>query len=630
MKKKVLSLGLLGVTLLGCTDSIVNTGVVPEKDVDDISYATFFLNPVGGFNSTYGGLSEVEGSGNENTISDAFIAIYKTDGEPEALAYLAAVPMYTNAATGSGGKITIKCRTGVKKIYVATNVGNPVSVKPTGNTSSILIYGNTDKQVQNTEVDPGIAESYEGAEGTSFADTVNALIVSTGGTTYINDFNNTSLVTTGTPSLPTAGASADGLILALTGRGNTSNGVLTGNGSQNSMSAFLMTNWDGNDDNAGLNTNSSTCTFLVRMVSPAESRSATPSDLFKNAFVINLQRAVAKIALSVNPNALASAGSGTNKGQVDLQLGNSSIYTNPKFAVGNIAKATYPFQQFDGNIVKSAAYDFREGIYENESLGLMQWRRFMDNSRIYGAYDLTGYPGSRTTVDAVVATINSSPNIAYRQQATPSFGVDDYVIIPENNNKETFAFYSTYVVFAAKYNPDRIITAVNDVGATTIVAGSNTVPAYTSNGTATDTLYYLKNREEGYFFWGLNTLVDYLKYRERVSLSDAEMEQLLAAWEYLGELQKYYQGICFYRIWVQDNEAVEAANMVLVRRNHFYNIIVDSFAGPGIANPHEIVSKYKVVTPICCDTSPTFITVSIRVAPWHVVEQRETADDTVW
>jgi hypothetical protein len=172
-------------------------------------------------------------------------------------------------------------------------------------------------------------------------------------------------------------------------------GNLSGNGTS-TASAYLMSNWAGDDDVANTYENKATYLFKLKQVTASVSRAGTAvqpvgggiaAESDQNAFVINVQRAVAKIGLNIDPAKLSTAGTGTNAGAVELP-------GSARFAVGNIAKATYPFQQFDGSNVKSAAYDCTEGIATSPGLRpYNQFGRFMDNTRVYGTtYDLSTYP----------------------------------------------------------------------------------------------------------------------------------------------------------------------------------------------------------------------------------------------
>jgi hypothetical protein len=633
MKFKTLFLSMLvAVAIVSCNnDSVINPGPVggggEENGQEETTYATFLLKAGVPSASTYAGDANVTGSTGESRVTNAVLAIYKSStGEPEAVAYVNAVPQGTNATTGSGGKITLKCKTGAKKIFLAVNVGAPVTTVPTATASPILVYGGTDKTVDNTNANPGVTEKYEGAAGTVFADTLNALLVVTDDATYMNDFQNKS-VNTASSTWPAENKKVDGLIRALTGGGSsatTGNGVLKGEGTN--TSAYLMSNWEGGPDVASGSTNAATYQFNLKKVTAAVSRMAIAEEPNANAFNINVQRAVAKIALNVKPIASAdsaAAGSGTNAGVVDLTL-------SPKFAVGNIAKATYPFQQFDGSVVKSAAYNCTEGIIGGAT---SQFARFMDNTRIFGTYDFTG---TKPTVDAIVANIKGDPNIAFKKLATPAFAADDYIIVTENNNASASNAYSTYVVFAATYKPgnDNIITAApaGSTDATCLKTGGlGGQPTYTANGTQTDTLYYVKDANfaslaGGKFFWGVNTLRDYMA--NVLGIPAVDLQKQVEDWSKItgteqAKLQRYYQGQCFYRIWVKDSSAAQSADKFLVRRNHIYEINVNEFKGPGIADPYSIIDPDPATGPEELEESDTYVTTTINVVPWHKVTQTE-------
>jgi hypothetical protein len=645
MKFKTLFLSMLAAAaIVSCNNESVLSGDELNGGAGEDTYATFYLKAGVSSATTYAGDEYKTGTGRENAVGDAVLAIYNAiSGSAEALAYVAEVPENTDNNSGSGGKVTLKCKTGSKVIYLAVNVGvgtgAAASTSPS-TASNLLVYGNTSataSNVDNVTPSPGSwtgSENFDGANGTLFADTLNALIVALADATYVNDFRNTAFSGV---TLPTPGVKADGLIKGLTGKGNSNNGVLSGDGNSVLTAYYLMSNWKGNDDIAGGGgagkTNKSTATFDLKKVTAEASRRVTGSEKpDSNAFIINVQRAVAKIALNITST--AAAGSGTNAGTLDF----ASVDGTPaqtKFVVGNLSKAVYPFQQFDGSIVKSPAYNCTDGITSGTN---NQFRRFMDNSRIYGAYDFSTYPAGKGTVVSILSNINNANNTAYTVGGSPTFSVPaNYTIVTENNQVSATNAYSTYVVFSAVYKPTSIIisappgSADTDDGTNATVGRASSV---TYSGGATDTLYYVKDPNYsllagGKFFHGANTLGNYIKNVLGVT-DQADYDALLADWNKVNgavysKLQKYWKGVCFYRIWVKDEAtSTTPADKFLVRRNHAYNINVTGFEGPGIGDPYSIIDPDPSTGPEELDESDTFVTATINVLPWHTVSQNTT------
>jgi hypothetical protein len=628
---------LCAAAIVSCNNEVIgpnnDRGGGEEIVEGETTYATFILK-AGVPSTTYAGGDKLDGSGREDIVGDAVLAIYKASGDvPEAVAYINDSPENkTTPNVGNGGKVTLKCKTGLKTVYLAVNVGSPVGSAPTG-ASSILVYANTNKTTDNASTNPGVTEQYEGAEGTLFADTLNALIVALASDTYTNDFKNTAFTATAFPGGATGTlVKADGLIRGLTGAGTVAKGVLSGDGDTDSR--YLMSNWKGDDDIAGAFNNNSTSSFNLVKVTAAVSRPATAGEVGANAFTINVQRAVAKVALNIHTikaNADTVATGTTRDGLVVLATGG-------KYAVGNLAKAAYPFQQFDGSTVKSPAYNCSEGI-ATASRPLNQFKRFMDNSRIYGnVYDITGYspidPATKTTVQNVTDTINSNAsNVAFTTVATPSFAATDYTIVTENNHVSAYNAYSSYVIFTATYQPAEIIIGA-PAGSTdaTVVKLTGTQPSYTSSSTSaiSDTLYYVRTDEylslkDGKFFYGSTAILrDYME--NVLQIAPATIDQKLASWGTPNgvnhaALQKYYNGKCFYRVWIKDEASSKSSEKFLVRRNHAYQINVSAFDGPGIADPHGIIDPDPTTGPEELEESDTYVTATINVLPWHTVEQ---------
>jgi hypothetical protein len=122
MKKlNLLSLGMAGWLLLaGC-----DTAVKVIDDVDSTegkpAYVSFILNIKDP--KTYAGDADGARQGNENAIRDALLLVYKPDGSPEAMGYIATADILAESQENSEAtaRVTLKITSGEKLIYLATN-----------------------------------------------------------------------------------------------------------------------------------------------------------------------------------------------------------------------------------------------------------------------------------------------------------------------------------------------------------------------------------------------------------------------------------------------------------------------------------------------------------------------------
>ncbi|MDR0835991.1 MAG: fimbria major subunit, partial [Tannerella sp.] len=65
---------------------------------------------------------------------------------------------------------------------------------------------------------------------------------------------------------------------------------------------------------------------------------------------------------------------------------------------------------------------------------------------------------------------------------------------------------------------------------------------------------------------------------------------------------------------------VTAANKILVRRNHVYQVNITKIKGPGIGDPNDIIDPDpKEPEPI--EEADTYVTVEIQIMKWHIVAQ---------
>jgi hypothetical protein len=634
MKLKYLFLSMLGAALfVGCNNEIGGDGPEPKDELGGISTtATFRFSASKA--STYAGSGELDGVGNEGKLGDAALFIYKINGVPEAMAYVTQVDVTTPASQ----QVTVKCYSGEKLIYLAANIGGNILIPAAGGA--------------NNSTSP----DYFGDEWTEGVDP------------YFNELNapiwaNATGVAIEGSAFTAVGYNASSLILALTGNGSTAttagNGVLTVTdaASPTTGSYYLMSNW-GNasqtnlDDVATGSTFQSTCKFRLEAGISADDSRAEPADYTnankKNALMINVQRAVAKISVApIAQGVLDAAGTSptaTNYGQLRL-IGTDRTGAGAKWAVGNINNSEYPFQMFTDNKVMSTRYADTASLLNNTAYPIGSWELKVDNSRFAGSS--AAYKAGNLTNAVVNAAIDAAPNQLFNTAT-----VKNYVYLPENNNGSTLNQYSTFVVLAGTYYPANYISSVNNMGNPVFEDGSfqanvaNQKPVYSPTvSTSLDTMYYVRSFDQGLFFHGMLALRQYVCYylqkndftagihtsaAQIVPASDITATNYIntlkvATGDVYSDLQEYYKGQCYYKIWVWDIAASQAVNQILVRRNHIYDISISKINGPGIGDPNQIIDP-DPTDPEPIIEAETYVTATINVLKWHVVNQSSELD----
>ena len=594
MKFKSLFLGMLGAALfVGCNnDTQVNPGPDgPNSGVTgESTTATFELR----FSSP-GTYAPHSTEAESTPISDAALFLYKKDGTPEAMIYATNTDYLAADANGVSEKVTVKCKSGEKLVYLAVNLGNQALITHS--------YSGTNA------VDPWLGQDWTGA-GIQFV-TLNAPVWS----------NGTTGIAINTPNTVAPSAIADPLLKALANAGNPATGDVKGSNTPQ----YLMTNWgdatyqemgEGSDANY----NSTVLFTLQPSVSALDSRQGIPSTTSNptNSLKINVQRSLAKVSVVIDAKALAPNKAGGSS--------NSGIFTpDTKWALGNINMSEYPFQIFDpvSHAVMGTLYN------ESATIGSAPavWATKLDNQR----WIPTGktYYADNLTVSEVRTRINSG----YIDNQAFSSAAANRVLATENNSEQTYNHYSTFVVFAGKYTPDQYVASVNNVGAITYGSGD---PSYSTTPTTDmDTLYYVQSYgDSGMFFWGKLALQQYVCYNvlglgAAGSPSDplviAEINRLSSDGhdDVQNTLQAYFNGYCFYRVWIKDLDVTSpVANKVLVRRNHIYAVNITRFKGPGIGDPNDIIDPDPdTIEPI--EEADTYVTATIEIMSWHVVDQSQ-------
>ena len=625
MKLKFLFMTLLGAAVLvGCNNEIDGGGNGPEVDdqgrpiaTGESTTATFSLK----FKQagTYAGGTSEAGTTFENQRTNAAMFIYKQDGTPEAMAFLSSIGTGdVNAA--SEPMITLKCKSGLKQIYVALNVG-------ASDASKLINFELGSTWASNTVTPAFLGQDWNlaGSYGPKFSDE------------YI-DASTTAHKALNTPIWATAsgfeidtlasGPSNTGvnpLIQALTGNGIPGNGAVTGNGSTTSY--YLMSNWGDINNSPGDIVGShdpdyaATCVFTLEPgISADASRDplATPLD---NAIKINVQRAVAKVSVayasglaSILTPTGASVGTGSNSG---------TFVSDSKWALGNINCSTYPFQMWSGNMIKSTRFDENAPIIP--AAGNQKWKMKMDNSRFTAAAE--SYELQNLTV------MNTRTQIQTTNTTNLAFGAANYVLSTENSSKNTYNQYTTFIVFAGQYKPASFVTTVSNVGTvTSSTTFPTTWPATIPQSGTTDTMHFVSTLgANGMFFLGTKALQEYVCYALGEGTGMAPQDPYtdpgvtayinnlkLTEKDKQAKLQSYFNGYCFYRVWIDDIDG--GSNRVVVRRNHVYNITISSIKGPGIGDPNDIIDPHpEEPDPII--EADTYVTATIEIMKWHIVAQ---------
>ena len=671
MRIKSLFLCMLGAAVfVGCNNNDVvdpNPGpngggdVIPTGESTSVS---FKLNIPGA--KTYAGGTIETAVAAEKFITDAVMFVYKSDAagntEPEAMAYV------TGATDlGATPHVTMKVLSGRKKIFIAVNTGR----------SNRLVDNNGNTSTFTAHPDTGIPYS------TLFG-TVNLYLTSNTGSTPA--FNRSATIPwTPTPITTELATNANGLIQTLAGGVNTYGaGILfstkpyvTGQATITDNSAFLMTNWDGPTDSNPGGSYGSNCIFTLVPNITADLSKAGAADGTNNHFSISVQRAVAKVSLRITAagattNATAGYVGPYESSEADGSKGRFTPWASG-WALGGIAKITTPFQTFTSiGAVNSANYALSTGdtlFYSAMEAGFgtlprdnssAKWYDTYDNTRVFGTGRL--YLTSANTVSHVKTTVAAAGNSIGLSPADGVYATMNLAMATENASAyPQVAGKTTYAVIGGTYLPENWISdimraplssnppyygynGVNAVSGVPTTSGSTyAVPTWPNTNAPTDTMYYISDAK--LFVHGTLNLLAYYAWEKRLdvtignsvpggtNITTAVVAADLRASTAIADqikvdmansvLFSYYQGQCFYRIYIKDAGAkADGAyyDEVLVRRNHIYDININKIKGPGIADPNKIIPDTIV------PELETFVTADINVLDWHRVNQEAEAD----
>lgn len=588
MKFKSLFLGMLGAAVMfSCNNDVIDNGnPTPEKPdvVEGLPvYASLNINIENGKAKTYSGSSDVGASTDEQTYTDAAMFVYKWDGVatyPQAAVYVASV---------SAGKVTMKTTSGNKKIFVAVNPAN------------------TDKLV------PYVASGASTALTSTYTDLNNKLYSAASGW-----------------NLTGAGAGitvkADGLIKGLAKNQIKGTQAGTYTGTYN----MLMTNWDGPNDVGG-STFDATCQFvLIADVDSATSNGGSSSA--ENFLDINVQRAFAKVALKitaaagnhVNATGFATASyhagdSANHRGSFQPWTASGAVTTAPAtgavWSLGNIVKETLPFQQYVGGVVRDPNY-----LATDDSIAqFTKWTTRYDNSRVFPT-TMSSYPSSALTVGSVKSNMLSGAD--QWVDLTPSTGTNAYFAYATENARQAPVYHDhgTYVIIGGRYRPERVLTSIVRASVETNPPTLNYTDNYGFTVAANDTLYYIAS--DKVFISGLNNLKGYYAWQKGYEIdapadfstfTALTTDAINAARE--NDLYAYFEGQCWYRVFITDNNEA-AASVNSLRRNHIYVVNINEIKGPGIADPNKILVPGQPIPEL-----DTYVTANITVLDWHQVDQ---------
>ena len=605
MKLKSLFLCMLGAAVfVGCNNEIdgPGPGTDTEKDViEGLSvYASLKFNVNGPSASTYAGVDDQGASDQEKEYTDAAMFVYRYDGVsayPQAAVYIANMhtPDYSD-------RITMKATSGRKKIFVALNPKQGTNLIPLGSAGTV-----------STELN------------TLFTSLNNVLYTAAPGTGQNFGLTSTAVFAT----------KADGLIRTLAKgkiRGNAD-----GDDYEDNDYDMLMTNWDGLADNSSKPSSwGSSCEFTL--VADIDSAASNGGGAAQNNFAINVQRAFAKISLSINPaiksadpihypvgatfatEAYMAADGETYAGAFQPWTATNAAPANgPVWALGNINKETIPFQQWAGGYPKDMNY---LALNDSIKVSFTKWASRYDNTRVFPT-SMTVYPDPvGNTVAAVKTQMLTTGNWENLSVATYN-----YAYAPENAREYPVAHdFGTYLVIGGRYNPKRVGLTVERASVETNLPTIDWKDDYTYEIQAADTVYY--DIADGVFVIGKNNILGYYAWQKKIQqgapadYSGFNSDVIDAVQDAIDgkRIMAYVGGQCWYRIFITDPTAGQGGVNSLLR-NHIYRVNIAAIKGPGISDPNDIIIPGTPIPEL-----DTYVTAHITILPWHVVEHDKEVD----
>ena len=637
MKLKFLFLGMFAAALMmSCNNEGIDNGPVVKTGDDEIveskgipTYVALDLQK--DKVNTRAGQNALSGHIDERNVGNVAVFVYKMDVAqntfPENYAYVGSLV---------APPVLMKTTDGTKKVYLALNVGS-------GMAAAANIF--------NIDLTPANIPTEGAAFATPF-NTLNRVLWSneTAGYAY-------APVTTASGV-----SSSNGLIKSLAGGTTTfTKGLLVSplaSAANDPDRYYLMSNWDNpNHDIAGTSDYESTCKFTFAADIPKTS-APTHTD---NAIKISVQRAVAKTTLKFSSSIVIagdgysylSDGNDTDKGAFK-PWGRTSNSTPGIFAAGNINKETSIFQKFDNGSVSDDNYGFIN-CHPDSTGGNLAWYTNFDNIRVFGADSTLGYGRPGNTVSRVRSTMtlgtqNPLDSNSYKMGRDTVYLIENAQSFPAGYHDN-----STFLIMGGEYIPRSYISTIQQAAVVTnppiIACNGATIPSGTPAGTvipgveysqivwpaasgvSADTLYYHIGMK--LFFYGKANLYKYYAWVEKKDTTsndpasgrygpgtspspetDGGVIAAINADFKAKVLVSYFQGNCFYRMFIKDDNAVRNNESVLIRRNHIYDVTISKILGPGIADPNDILIPGQPVNPV-----DTYIAITIEIQDWHKVDQ---------
>ena len=638
MKFKSLFLGMLGAAVLVSCNNDVIDNPTPGSD-NGIKASTgadtwFSVQLPDDKPATYAGTTTHAGLTQEALPKgDAAVFVYKWDGinaNPESYAYIPSGYALAN-------KIVMRVKDGTKKLFVAINVGEP--------TANLL---STTLPAAGTTVDLGAAW-----------------------TTTVNDLNKvlwSTTAATATTTAPTDEGVADGLVKAFAG-GAFSNAA--GNLNTTAVGAtswYVMANWDGSNPDSLENGSSS---YLPSTIHNFEENIAkadvTGAGATKNQAKVYVQRSVAKVGLGISAPT-ASAGvyeAGTDSGNFG-RFTPWSVGADQVWALGNINKESTVFQRFTGGSVSDGNYGFIPCLPAGSNTN---WYVNFDNTRVFGTGKKYGVEAGLPAHNSVLS-VRTAMTGANNKSTKLGLGASTiYQYATENAQAWEAGKHdnSTYVIAGGVYQPRYWISDLQQAAVTTnspytatngatilttAPAGTKfngtdfaAVPYPAGNGTGidADSVYY--HTVYNVFIYGKQNLFKYYAWVHKKDTdtpgtpdspvavggvdqwgpgtsttpsTSGHVAQAINADFGEGKLVAYFQGNCFYRVFIADKTAKLSNERVLVRRNHVYDVDITKILGPGIADPNDILVTNKNVL-----ETDTYLAITIDIQEWHKITQKE-------
>ena len=663
MKLKVFFLGLIAAAaFMSCNNDVIDEGPKgPNANgiVESTNKTTYFAMKLPNSLSTYAGESLIDGFADESNIGNIAVFIYKVDVAmntfPENYAFI----------TSNSTPVILKTTDGTKKVFVALNVG------PVGST---FFGSHLGAATDGALIDEGAAHTSafnqlnsviwsDGITSPGWSDTAPAATNEEGSANGLIKAlaGGTSTFSLGLVNLPNSLPAENANRLYSMANWDNTNPDTLYSGSIDYKSTCLFT-FAPDVPKSALNQGSPS--YPITMDHP------------DNTARVTVQRAIAKATIKFSsgiadaaPNDFRYLSDGEDDDKGRFTPWNANVNNKGIFAAGNINKESTIFQKFSATF---SVADDNYGLITADPGGYpipgnpspllnLDWYRNFDNTRVFGT-------GMRYRNTSTPLTVSVTQTAMLASQGSDANAVEigrDTLYLTENAQEYSSGYHdnSTYLVVGGVYQPRKWISDVqqaavvsnapiifynnsNYTGTLPIPQGTivydsaneyASVPYPTTSGTsfvANDTLYYHvglktffygKTNVEKYYAWvlkqdgfspageslypwtdGTSGTVDVAGNLQTAIQTDIDAKVLVA----------YFQGNCYYRVFITDIKAPIVNERVLVRRNHIYDVNISKILGPGIADPNRIIVPGEPVLP-----AETYVEIEIDIQKWHRVEE---------